>query len=71
MEYKAIYKCRLCGERYESGATTNRNLALQTTVELTVMGYSVEPQAPTMTESHDCEGGGFGVADFLGWEAKE
>jgi hypothetical protein len=37
MEYKAIYKCRLCGERYASGATRNKELALRTAVELTAM----------------------------------
>lgn len=68
MEYRSIYKCRLCGERYASGVTGNKELALRTVVELTAMGYSVEPQAPTMTEPHSCKGGGFGIADFQGWE---
>lgn len=69
MEYKAIYKCRICGQKYTSGATTCKDIAYRTVVELTAMGYSVEAQAPTMTAPHICQGErGVGVADFLGWE---
>ena len=69
MEYKAIYRCRLCGTRYPCTGTTCKDIAYKTVVELTAMGYSVEPLAPTMTAPHICQGErGVGVADFLGWE---
>lgn len=68
MEYRAIYKCRLCGNKYSCTATGNKDIAYRTVVELTVLGYSTEPQAPTMTAPHPCPSGSIGVADFQGWE---
>lgn len=72
MTYKAIYKCRLCGEVYESGATTGKEVAERCMVELNVGIRGTVPMAPTMTETHDCGGdhaGSLGLADFQGWEA--
>ena len=71
MEYNAIYKCRLCGKQYPC-TTTGASIAYATVVELTAMGYSVQPQAPTLTAPHICPGDrGFGIADFQGWERKD
>ena len=74
MEYKAVYKCRLCGAVYENGATTGTDMARLTITELTCGLVCTLPMAPRMTETHDCAGGytgSMGVADFQGWKAKE
>lgn len=72
MEYKAIYKCRLCGETYRSGTTTGRDIAHACMVELNLGLVGTVALAPTMTETHNCGGdhaGSLGLADFQGWEA--
>ncbi len=67
MEYRTIFKCRLCGEIYEGGCTGSKNIALQT-VTLACLGLPApEPQAPTMTEVHSCQDESFGMADFQGF----
>jgi hypothetical protein len=72
MEHKAIYKCRLCGQTYASGAVTGKDVAERCMVELTLGIRGTVPLAPTMHETHDCGGryaGSLGLADFQGWEA--
>lgn len=32
MEYKTVFKCRLCGECYESGCTGSQSVAIYSTV---------------------------------------
>ena len=67
MEYKAIYKCRLCGRTYHNGATTGAKQATLC-MELLHGGIrGVVPQAPAMTETHHCGGDCLGLADFQGW----
>jgi hypothetical protein len=71
MEYKAIYKCRLCGETYADGCTTGRKVAERCMAELVVGVISTQPLAPTMTTAHNCGGdhaGSLGLADFQGWK---
>ena len=70
-EYHAIYKCRLCGKHYDSAATGNRKLAIYETSLLCLGIKSNQPQAPQMTETHLCENGNIGIADFKGWIKKE
>ncbi len=66
MEYRTIFKCRLCGESYEGGCTGSEKVALQS-VTFACLGLPApEPQAPGMTEVHCCKNGSFGVADFRG-----
>ena len=72
MEYKAVYKCRLCGETYISWATGDKKVAEACMVELTMGIKGTVPLTPTLTETHDCGGehdGSLGLADFQGWEA--
>ncbi|MDE7242882.1 MAG: hypothetical protein K2O18_02745 [Oscillospiraceae bacterium] len=70
MEYRTIFKCRLCGETYEGGCTGNENVALRAVI-FACMGKSSEPQAPTLTEAHSCMNGDIGVADFQGFRKVE
>ena len=70
-EYKALYKCRLCGEVFQISATTGEKLAERCMVELNVGLVCTVPTAPTMTWTHNCGGdhaGSLGMADFLGWK---
>ena len=72
--YKATYKCRLCGEVYQSGVTTGKEMAERCMVELVCGIRGTVPLAPTMTETHDCGGnhaGSLGLADFQGWTKED
>lgn len=71
MEYKAIYKCRLCGAVYHSGATTGQEIAEQHMLDLSVGLVCIIPMAPRQIEIHRCGGkytGSLGAADFCGWQ---
>lgn len=70
MEYKTVFKCRLCGECYESGCTGSQSVALQATV-CACLGKSFQPQSPDLTEPHFCKNGDIGVADFQGFRKVE
>ena len=68
--YKARYKCRLCGEIYEGGATTgNRDIAVKSMIKF-VTGNDTMTQAPTLYDIHFCKHSNIGIADFIGWQAK-
>lgn len=75
-EYHAMFKCRLCGERYWNGTvTTDRDLVFRETI-LRLLGVkTTTPMTPDLMEPHKCDGylfdGSIGVADFLGWEEKK
>lgn len=70
MEYQAVFKCRLCGESYVGACTGNKNIALQSLTSA-CLGLPLQPQAPTMTETHACANGDLGVADFQGFRKVE
>lgn len=70
-EYRAVFKCRLCGGLYSSAGTKNKELAIRETTYLCLGIPCKEPCAPGMTEVHTCEDGSFGIADFLGWKWQE
>ena len=72
MEMEAVYKCRLCGERYKT-VTTGLEVAERLMVEMNVGICSTLAMAPLKTGTHRCGGhlvGSLGLADFLGWEAQ-
>lgn len=69
-EYKAVYKCRLCGERY-TDCITGRATAVGIAYELAVGVGTHIPQAPTMRTVHLCKNGGIGMSDFQGWEVRQ
>lgn len=68
IEYREIFKCRLCGETYESGCTRNENIALQATIAACIHSAKPPvPQCPSITEIHSCKDGSIGVSDFQGF----
>lgn len=75
MEYKAVYRCRLCGVMYCPGHTAGETMALAHMEELSAGICGTVPDAPRKTETHRCGingkfPGSLGVADFCGWEAQ-
>lgn len=73
-EYKAAYKCRLCGKTYTTTGTTEEKTARRCLIHLIVGVVDPDPLAPGMTDMHHCGGehaGSLGLADFQGWEKEE
>lgn len=71
MEYKAVYKCRLCGERYYNGQCAGTEIAEMVLLEMNVGIRGVIQNAPQKTDTHHCGGkytGSLGLADFQGWK---
>ena len=68
-EYRAIYKCRLCGEEFVSAATTSADIAIKNmvlmTAECDVNQKILNPV--TKLSMHSCKDGSMGLADFLGF----
>lgn len=75
MEYKAYYKCRLCGDVFTNGATTGQEIAMQHIHQTAagVMPDYLANQAPGKYVHH-CGGDynhSMGIADFQGWRAEQ
>lgn len=69
MTYKAMYKCRLCGETFEDGATNSEGVATMTAIEISMNGVSRGRGNPLgEKETHCCPDGSIGYADFLGFK---
>ena len=67
IEYKFVYKCRLCGEVFESGITRNMELAVKDIA-------LIASEKMTAKYPHDCNLHDIGLADFIGikgYEVKE
>lgn len=70
MTYRAMCKCRLCGEVYKNGAATgSKELAIFSIVEMETKRHT-QIQAPTLIDIHHCKDGSIGCADFVGWKAE-
>lgn len=74
MIYRALYKCRLCGEIDDSLVTDNEILVVLTMATLCVggslpqsCGNSNVIQAPTLYSIHICKDGNHGFSDFVGY----
>lgn len=67
MEYRAVFKCRLCGETYESGCATGNKIVALLSATGACVGKQIQPQGPILTEVHSCKNGDFGIADFQGF----
>jgi len=73
-EYKAVYKCRLCGQTYQNGVTVDFRTAANCISELVYGICGTAPEAQTMLTTHSCGGdhaGSIGLADFQGWEKED
>ena len=63
---KSVYKCRLCGEKYCEGETSNKKLALSITIAAALSQEHSDPMASTLITVHNCKDGSYGISDFLG-----
>ena len=70
MEYKTIFKCRLCGECYEGWCKCDKKHALQA-ARFACMGTLSSPETPHLIEVHNCKNGDIGIADFRGFRKVE
>lgn len=73
IEYKAIYKCRMCGEEFISAATGSVDVAIKNMVKVTT-GCEIKQfiGCPVnATSMHSCSDGSLGLADFLGFRKVE
>lgn len=72
-EYKAIYKCRLCGEEFED-CTTGEDIVQAVNVALSVVGHTNHVKFARniyKNTTHYCEDGSLGFADFQGFKKIE
>lgn len=69
-EYRTLYKCRLCGERYIGGVTKSRKVAIKEAA-YAANNEILEPNSPALIEPHICKDNGIGIADFQGFEEVE
>lgn len=72
-EYKAIYKCRLCGEKFED-CTTGEDIAQAINLALAVLGHTQHVKIQRNMHRHAphyCKDGSFGFADFQGFKKVE
>ena len=69
MEYRAIYKCRLCGKEFEDCATCNKGLVFDCMIAFVLNEKAKIPFQPHEFQLHYCEDKSMGVADFKGWKA--
>lgn len=64
-EYRAIYKCRLCGEVFCQGKKRTENESLNKIVKLsTVFPFFLHDKGYI---PHGCKDGSIGFAEFLGF----
>lgn len=69
MEYRGIYKCRLCGEEFEDCCTRSKGLALNCMIAFVLNEKAKSPIQPSQFQMHSCKDKSMGVADFQGWKA--
>ena len=72
-EYRAIYKCRMCGEEFGSAVTTSTDIAIKHMLIVTVQYKPPEYIGTSVTElsMHSCKDGSLGLADFIGFRKEE
>lgn len=73
MTYRAIYKCRLCGEEFKY-CQTGEEIAQTANMVLTVYGHAKHIKGARdiyKNVNHYCKDGSFGFADFQGFKKVE
>ena len=77
-EYRAIYKCRLCGEEFEGISFDDKDEWLSFAMDGFAQGCdSVEIKRDgekvfvSVNAEHGCKDGSMGLADFLGFQKVE
>lgn len=69
-EYRATYKCRLCGEAFQN-AIIGEAVAQVMTLELATVGNTQNIKCNRDLHKHEihyCDDGSFGFADFQGFK---
>lgn len=71
--YISVYRCRLCGEEYIEGGTDTGHAAMNGANEAALIASGIEPgrlcmNAPTLFSIHHCDGGSYGISEFLGFK---
>lgn len=72
-KYRASYKCRLCGEEFED-AIMERDTAYMGTAALTVKTHFKPKECAIGIHRHNthvCDDGSYGFADFIGFKKVE
>jgi len=68
--FQAIYRCRLCGEKFNGTFTTNKDIALDSVMDVCI-GTKNGSFSPLLYRLHFCEDGSYGLGDFLGRKTVE
>lgn len=74
--YYMMFRCRLCGKTFTNGGTGDKETAWTTTANVAFAASGIGPlkkleNQPLVQETHCCEDGSFGIADFLGMKWAE
>lgn len=74
--YYMTFRCRLCGKTFTNGGTGDKETAWAATANAAFTASGIGPlkkleNQPLVQETHCCEDGSFGVADFLGMKRAE
>ena len=74
IEYRAIYKCRLCGEEFYGMSFCESDISTFYAITTFIMGsnscemlYKAPPQIIYAKKQHSCKDGSLGLADFMGF----
>lgn len=70
-EYKAIYKCRLCGEITETSVYQDdaiNDICISEQLSLMNINPVNEIKSVPLAYYHPCNNGGVGFSDFLGFK---
>lgn len=72
-EYRAIYKCRLCGEEIENVTSTDRYIHYQNMVNSVPMYQcGINTSVPSIENyMHDCKDGSHGYIELIGFRKVE
>lgn len=72
-EYRAIYKCRLCGEEIENVTSTSRYIHYQDMVNsVNVPQFAINVKIPRMEDyMHECKDGSHGYIELIGFRKAE
>lgn len=62
MMHKKVYKCRLCGQKFDNGIISGDIADMRSEVWQEIMSK------PLQFAAHECYGGDIGIGDFQGYE---
>lgn len=76
--YYMMFRCRLCGKTFTNGGTGDKEAVWTATANAMFAASGIGSlkkleNQPLVYETHCCEDGSFGIADFLGmkWEEND